>query len=250
MIFKRKKSKEEPAVEQAVESTEQHAPDAAEDTASSAPKPDVKPTLNGPFDFSDVENTEEYLDFGSILVKPVAGLKVRMDVEQSNQRVIAVSLELAESRVQLMAFSASKSSSLWPGISDKIRADIASQKGEIFQRDGEYGQELLAQVPQQLPDGRAGHVALRFVGIDGPRWFLRAVIGGAAISDQDASKAIDDLVRSVVVNRGDKPLPPQELLPLSVPSNAQTLPDPSAAAAQGPQAPQRPERGPEITQIG
>lgn len=234
MIFKRKKVQEEFVAEETSTPVE--------------PAADPKPKLNGPFDYSDVEDTEEYLDFGSILVKPVPGLQVRMDVEQSNQRVIAVSLELAESRVQLMAFSSSKSASLWPGISDKIKSDIKAQNGEIYQRDGEYGQELLAQVPQQLPDGRAGHVALRFVGIDGPRWFLRAVIGGAAIGDEEASKAIDDLVRSVVINRGDKPLPPQELLPLSVPSNAQARPE--APEDDQSQAPQRPERGPEITQIG
>lgn len=234
MIFKRKKVQEESIAE--------------ETSAPVEPAADPKPQLNGPFDYNDVEDTEEYLDFGSILVKPVPGLQVRMDVEQSNQRVIAVSLELAESRVQLMAFSSSKSASLWPGISDKIKSDIKAQNGEIYQRDGEYGQELLAQVPQQLPDGRAGHVALRFVGIDGPRWFLRAVIGGAAIGDEEASKAIDDLVRSVVINRGDKPLPPQELLPLSVPSNAQARPE--TPEDDQSQAPQRPERGPEITQIG
>ncbi|WP_313814224.1 DUF3710 domain-containing protein [Glutamicibacter sp.] len=238
MIFKRKKAVEEPAVEPA--DLDEAAVQDAEQTG--------KPKLNGPFDYKDVEDTDDYLDFGSILVKPIAGLKVRMDVEQSNQRVVAVSLEVAESRVQLMAFSASKSESLWPGISDKIREDIKGQNGEIYQRDGDYGQELLAQVPQQLPDGRAGHVALRFVGIDGPRWFLRAVVGGAAISDEEAAKTIDSLIRSVIVNRGDKPLPPQELLPLSVPTNAQARP----AEEEEPEntAPQRPERGPEITQIG
>ncbi len=238
MIFKRKKAQDQPAAE----------PADLEQAAGAEEEATGKRQLNGPFDYKDVENTDDYLDFGSILVKPVIGLKVRMDVEQSNQRVVAVSLEIAESRVQLMAFSASKSTSLWPGISDKIKEDIKSQNGEIYQRDGEYGQELLAQVPQQLPDGRAGHVALRFVGIDGPRWFLRAVIGGAAIGDEEAAKTIDDLLRSVIVNRGDKPLPPQELLPLSVPTNAQARP--AEPEQEETQAPQRPERGPEITQIG
>lgn len=229
MIFKRKKATEQPVAESA--------PEAVQD--EQAPKA-------GPFDYDDIENTSEYLDFGSILIKPVAGLKVRMDVEESNKRVIAVSLEIAESRIQLMAFSSSKSESLWPGISDKIKSDISAQNGEIFTRDGEYGQELLAKVPQQLPDGRAGHVALRFVGIDGRRWFLRAVIGGAAIGNEEAANIVDGILRDVVVNRGDKPLPPAELLPLSVPSNAQTRP---AAPEQKPDL-KRPERGPEITQIG
>ncbi|MGH3651724.1 DUF3710 domain-containing protein [Glutamicibacter sp.] len=229
MIFKRKKAKEQPV--------DAPAPEAVQ----GEPEPKT-----GPFDYSDVENTQEYLDFGSILIKPVAGLKVRMDVEESNKRVIAVSLEIAESRIQLMAFSSSKSESLWPGISDKIKSDISAQNGEIFTRDGDYGQELLAKVPQQLPDGRAGHVALRFVGIDGHRWFLRAVIGGAAIGDEEAARVVDGILRNVVVNRGDKPLPPAELLPLSVPANAQARP---AGTEKNPDL-KRPERGPEITQIG
>ncbi|WP_421015674.1 DUF3710 domain-containing protein, partial [Glutamicibacter creatinolyticus] len=40
-------------------------------------------------------------------------------------------------------------------------------------------------------------------------------IGGAAISDEQASKAVEELVRQVVVDRGDRPLPPRELLPLN-----------------------------------
>lgn len=229
MIFKRKKAQDQPV----------DAPAAEAGQGEAEPK-------DGPFDYSEVENTQEYLDFGSILIKPVAGLKVRMDVEESNKRVIAVSLEIAESRIQLMAFSSSKSESLWPGISDKIKSDISAQNGEIFTRDGDYGQELLAKVPQQLPDGRAGHVALRFVGIDGHRWFLRAVIGGAAIGDEEAAGIVDGILRTVVVNRGDKPLPPAELLPLSVPANAQARP---AGTEQNSEL-KRPERGPEITQIG
>lgn len=227
MIFKRKKSEANPVEEPTTE--------------SSSPEPE---TNAGPFDISDVPDTDSYLDFGSILVKPIPGMKVRMDIEQANQRVVAVSLEIAESRVQLMAFASSKSESLWPGIREKITGDIREQNGEIFSREGEHGEELLAKVPQQLPDGRAGHVALRFVGVDGPRWFLRAVVGGAAIGDEAATEVIDDLLRSVVVNRGDKPLPPAELLPLNVPSNANTrveTPSPEIT---------RPERGPEITQIG
>lgn len=229
MIFKRKKTKE------------QEAPVESNEVSASSDEPKT-----GPYDINDVADTNEYLDFGSILIKPVSGLKVRMDVEESNKRVIAVSLEIADSRVQLMAFSSSKSESLWPGIKDKIKSDITAQNGEIFKRDGDYGEELLAKVPQQLPDGRAGHVALRFVGIDGPRWFLRAVIGGNAIANEEAAATVDGILRDVIVNRGDKPLPPAELLPLNVPANAQTRPVQEDAQPEI----KRPERGPEITQIG
>ena len=238
MIFKRKKrdqTAEEPAI------------DAAQSTGDSgAAQSDTDVPKAGPRDVKDIANPDEYLNFGSLLIKPMQGLKVRLDIEEKTQRVISLSLEVAESRIQLQAFARAKSEALWPGISNKIAEDISKQNGELFIRDGEHGKELLAKVPQQLPDGRAGHVALRFIGVDGPRWFLRVVVGGAAISNEQASMVVDELVRGLVVDRGDKPLPPQELLPLSVPANATTQAEPADAAP----GVQKPERGPEITQIG
>ncbi|GAB3619292.1 DUF3710 domain-containing protein [Glutamicibacter sp. PS] len=229
MFFKRKKSAEQ--AEQPVVDTE----------------PTVQePTTSGPFDIADAPEHDDYLDFGAILVKPVEGLGVRMDVEQSNNRVIAISLELLNSRIQLMAFSSSKSGELWPGIRTNIAKEISAQKGEIYERESEFGHELLAQVPQQLPDGRQGRVILRFVGFDGPRWCLRATIGGAALQDEETSNKVDEYLRSVIVNRGEKPMPPAELLPLQVPKNA-TASKPEQASEGGINPP---ERGPEITQIG
>ena len=228
MFFKRKKAEQ-----------------AAEPAAGQSEQPQELGT--GPYDISQIENPEDYLDFGSILLKPVDGLQLRLDVEESKQRIIGISFAIADSRVQLMAFSASKSDTLWPGIAQKIKSDIEAQNGTIVEREHEKGSDLMAQVPQQLPDGTPGYVALRFAGFDGPRWFLRATIGGAALTDEAAAAQVEEVLYNVVVNRGDKPLPPAELLPLTQPSNAQARPlrpeDDRPAAS-------RPERGPEITQIG
>ena len=38
------------------------------------------------------------------------------------------------------------------------------------------------------PDGRTGHQPARFIGIDGPRWFLRAVFHGRAVHDAEAAE--------------------------------------------------------------
>lgn len=233
MIFKRKKSAQQSPAEEPV---------AQSPVVEEAPAP----VTEGPWDITDIQNPDEYLNFGSLLIKPLSGMKVRMDMEEKTKRVISLSLEVAESRVQLQAFARSKSQELWPGISNKIAQDISKQNGELYTRDGELGKELLAKVPQQMPDGSAGHVALRFIGVDGPRWFLRIVVGGAAISNEQAAGIVDELVRGVVVDRGTTPLPPQELLPLNVPNNVTTKPEPAPDAS----GVQRPERGPEITQIG
>ncbi|WP_411734347.1 DUF3710 domain-containing protein [Paeniglutamicibacter sp.] len=227
--------------EEAPEAAPQDAPAAAVDSSRTAPA-----RTEGPFDGDDFEDHDGYLDLGALLIKPVPGLQLRLEVEESTQRVIAVALEIGGSRMQLQVFAAPKTDDLWPGISTQIATGIADQGGETEMVPGRFGNELLARVPQTAPDGRQGHVALRFLGVDGPRWFLRAVIGGAALTDMAESKTMEDALAQVVVVRGDTPMPPTELLPLTVPSGALASPD---AAGQAPGT-ERPERGPEITQIG
>lgn len=265
MIFKRKKKAEaqaqpeqtiaelnaeqarEPAAE--VQAPVEAAPAQGAGDSAAAPAP-VRDATQGPFDGDDFEDHDGYLDLGALLIKPVPGLQLRLEVEESTQRVIAVALELGGSRMQLQVFAAPKTDDLWPGISTQIATGIADQGGETEMVPGRFGNELLARVPQVAPDGRQGHVVLRFLGIDGPRWFLRAVIGGAALTDIEEAKAMEGALAQVMVVRGDTPMPPTELLPLTVPAGALARPNESPDAAEQTPDTERPERGPEITQIG
>jgi hypothetical protein len=61
---------------------------------------------------------------------------------------------------------------------------------------------------------------VRFIGVDGPRWFLRGVISGDAAVNPEAASHVEDLFRSVVVVRGNTPMPPRDLIPLHMPANA------------------------------
>ena len=89
----------------------------------------------------------------------------------------------------------------------------------MLERIGSFGTELIAEVASADEQGQAiAKRHLKFVGIDGPRWFLRVVISGAALTDPAASGAVDDVIRGLVVNRGDSPMPPRELLALSMPA--------------------------------
>ncbi len=60
----------------------------------------------------------------------------------------------------------------------------------------------------------------RFIGVDGPRWFLRGVIAGKGATDQEAAAEIEELFRAIVVVRGRQPMPPRDLIPLNMPAAA------------------------------
>jgi len=61
---------------------------------------------------------------------------------------------------------------------------------------------------------------VRFVGIDGPRWFVRGLFTGPAALGGEAASLLEDVFRDVVVVRGEHPEPPRELLELLVPPEA------------------------------
>lgn len=172
----------------------------------------------GPLDVSEVQGVRPYIDFGSMRIPSRENLQMRLEVEESTQRIVAVSMDFAGSSLQLQAFAAPKSEGIWHEIRTQMRDSIKTQGGETEERVGSFGPELIAKIPLLDENGlKTGHRLARFIGVDGPKWFLRGVIGGAALNDAKAAADIDDLFRSVVVVRDDVPLPPKDLLPLTIP---------------------------------
>ncbi len=171
---------------------------------------------DGPLDENEAGAIKPSVDLGSLRIEPRRGMQLRIEVDKTNNRAIAVTLEHQGSTLQLQPFAAPRSSGLWHGIRAQIQQQITSQGGSATEAEGPFGPELVAVVPVQA-EGQFGTRKVRFVGIDGPRWFLRAVIGGDAASNAEAAEVIHQMIRSVVVVRGETPLPPRDLLPLRVP---------------------------------
>lgn len=175
--------------------------------------PDDRATA-GPLDESEANAVRPYVDLGGIKIVPRADLNIRLEVDEANKRVVAVGLDYAGSTLQVQPFAAPRSSGLWTEIRDQIVEQIQKQGGTIRPAVGVFGPELVATIPVA---GGAPRPA-RFVGVDGPRWFLRGVIAGAGATDPAAAAAIEDVFRSIVVVRGTTPMPPRDLIPLRMPA--------------------------------
>lgn len=171
----------------------------------------------GPLDETEAGAVKPSVDLGSLRIEPKRGMQLRLEVEKTSNRVVAVTLEYDGSTLQLQPFAAPRSSGLWHGIRAQIASQIVAQGGKALEQEGPFGPEVAAVVSVQMGD-KFGNRAVRFVGIDGPRWFLRGVIGGKAAIDPDAAATVHAMLRSVVVVRGSTPMPPRELLPLRVPA--------------------------------
>ena len=61
----------------------------------------------GSFYVSEIEAQDGYVDLGgALLIAPREGLQLRLEVEEASQRVVAVTMDLEGSSLQLQAFAA------------------------------------------------------------------------------------------------------------------------------------------------
>jgi Protein of unknown function (DUF3710) len=208
---------------------------------------------NGPWDIAERPDPEGYVDLGGIRLRGRDGMELRLELDENTGAVSSATVHLGRSAVQLQAFAAPRSEGIWGEIRAEIVAGIQRQGGQADEVPGAFGRELIARIPARSPDGRTGHTPARFVGIDGPRWFLRAVFHGDAVHKPEAAQVLEEVLRDVVVVRGPEAMPPRELLPLRLPDalgQQQAEGEAEGEGGEGGRYDLNPfERGPEITEV-
>ena len=170
----------------------------------------------GPFDVSEVGLLTPYLDFGAIRISPHPEMKIRADVDEKTKRVIALTLEVDSHRIQLQAFAATKNEGLWATTLRALADGIGTKGGQAEELNGLLGPELHASVPAIAGQTKVMRKSV-FVGVDGPRWFLRGVMSGPELLGPNYERLVS-IFRSTAVNRGDIAMPPGDLLPLKLPT--------------------------------
>lgn len=199
----------------------------------------------GPWDLAEAPESDERLDLGAVQLPKRPGMQVRMELDKKTRRVIAVNVALEGSALQIQAFAAPRSQGLWTELREEIVTSIKKQGGSADERTGTFGPELLARLPVRMPDGRSGTRPARFIGVDGPRWFLRGVLTGKATVEPEAAERMEEVFADIVVDRGSDPRPPRDLLGLHLPGQG----GPAPAQEEARPTIQLPKRGPEITEI-
>lgn len=178
----------------------------------------------GPYDSSEVPSPRNRVDMGSIWVPGVGGMQMRLESDRNTGAVTAVNILLGESNLQLQAYAAPLSGGLWDEIRQGLVAGLEKSGSHGAVVEGPLGQEIHARMPRtgQLGAGQqqAQTAPVRFVGVDGPRWFLRAVISGPAAVDREKAGLMYALIKATVVHRDDVPREPKSLLPLQLPSDS------------------------------
>jgi hypothetical protein len=231
------------------------------DDGPSWPTGTIRPREGGPWDAPTApEDGIERVDLGGVRIPIVNGMELR--AELAEDQVVAVTLIIGRSALQIQPFAAPRTLGIWDDVRAEIAEGIAQSGGKSSEEEGPFGTELLAEVGVALPDGTTGLQAARFLGVDGPRWFLRAVITGEAAVDATVRKDLEALLAEVVVVRGDDAMAPRDPIGLQLPEEIEVGEPGEQFAADGDSEDAQDvergpsvddfnpfERGPEITEV-
>jgi hypothetical protein len=207
----------------------------------------------GPWDTEEPYPDQPRVDLGSLQV-PV-GPEHEIQLVMAEQHGAWVTVRYRESELQIQAFAAARRGALWDDVRGEIAAEVLAAGGRSEEAEGSFGIELMAQVPTEPGQPASGLRLVRFVGVDGPRWFVRGLFTGpAAVGDEQAG-LLEEVLRDTVVIRGEHPVPPREILELRLPPEVRKAQEEQAAAAAAAEEENRfhadlnPfERGPEFTE--
>jgi hypothetical protein len=273
-VFRRRRQQDEESAErlEVTGEDELDAADAAEEADSDSGEEYVAAagSASGPWDAGEPAPEMERIDFGALQVPIGPGIEVQVNLEATevdeegnpvSGRPVAVTVVHGDSGLQLQAFAAPKRTGIWDEVRQETAGEIQEAGGQSQDAAGPFGPELRAMVPVQIPEEVLDQVPaevreqgfawqqVRFLGIDGPRWFLRGVVSGAATEDEEQWQVLEDVFRNVIVVRGEQPMPPRELLELTLPTGVEETAEADDDDESDGQDFNPFERGPEITEV-
>jgi Protein of unknown function (DUF3710) len=211
----------------------------ADEPIEEPPAPTTHRERVGPWDSDEREvDTDDAgaVDLGGMIVTGRPGLELRLQSDQATGSVSAAMLVGKTGAVELRVFAASRGGGIWDDIRREIAAEASNRGGTATETDGSYGPELRLKVPVQASGGRSGTQTSRIVGVEGPRWLLRATYLGDAATQPDPDGPLESAVRDVVVVRGSMAMAPREPIPLRLPPGATPAPGADDAGADDPGA--------------
>lgn len=184
-------------------------------TASSSNTGSQVPPQEGPFDESDGTITGlldpdgeglGILDFGAYAFVPP--VNTQLQIESSEEQNLVVHVLSGQSNITIDAYAAPKTGGQWRFVASELADGLRNQGAKVSIQDGPWGREVI---------GSAAESVIRFIGVDGPRWILRAVIVSSPAEAEQSAEIARTMLSHTVVRRGTNPMPARTPIPLVLP---------------------------------
>ncbi|BDR54817.1 hypothetical protein KIMH_09280 [Bombiscardovia apis] len=192
------------------ESQENTSESVEDEQASDSDLDQERGITRGPWDVNDEEvvNYDDYLDIGAVNLPYLQGIELRIKANGQSGDIMGATISYGQSSLEVEAFAAPKTLGLW----DTVRHDLKAGNPKAREVEGTFGTELMLPVTV-----KGKEFTTRIVGVDGPRWMLRGIFSGPAASKGKERETLDTYFSNIVVDRGEEPLAPRDLIPMHQP---------------------------------
>ena len=178
----------------------------------------ANPVGEGPHERSAVADVAGYyadlgyghMDLGALVIGVPPGRELNVVLDPNGQPEFHILSETA--RVVPRVYAAPKSAGQWRTWVTDLREQLEQQNAEVTIEDGPWGRELVAELPGAV---------FRAIGVDGYRWMTEIRV--MSVTDRAAAAAEEgrEVMRHLLVDRGDSPMPVREPLTVTVPEQVQ-----------------------------
>ncbi|MDE0572991.1 DUF3710 domain-containing protein [Demequina sp. B12] len=192
---------------------------------------DALESADGPWSWDHVPEGKDFIYYGPLRLPAVAHMRVRAEIDPKTRKCGAVSVKVADCQVQLQVIAAPRGTGQWTEVRRAITARLRST-GRIEAEEGRFGPELAAHITRQNKKGETVVIPMRFQGIDGDRWLLKAAAMGPSVHSADTRARIDAFLSNCAVERGPEAMIAGTILVLDTPkfTSEESAPDAESEA--------------------
>jgi len=177
------------------------------DTEFAAPGPDAADDglghltmADGPWDADQAPSDADFYDFGPLKLPALPGLKVRIEIDPERKEIGAVTLRIADCALQLQVIAKQRGVSEWEATRKDLLANLRKQPGHQQVLEGRFGSEVIAVLTGRTTEGLLVDSTMRFQGIEGETWLIRAVSAGPSVTHDDVAARVDAFVSRCAVD--------------------------------------------------
>lgn len=201
-----------------------------EESSATEPVGDIR--ADGPFDYAEVDLTDDVglqahgmrrMTYGPLIITQPEDVRIQLQGDPKTKAIFSLLAHHEGAGLEVALFAAPRSG----GLAEELREDIveeATQKtGNAESAEGPFGTEIRRVLPLEGPEGEQLFHVSRIWLVEGPRWLLRGTLmGKAALVEGDKPPAdfFVEFFRNIVVHRDDEPRSPGELIHLALPEGA------------------------------
>jgi len=175
----------------------------------------------GPWDADAAPEDREFFDFGVLKLPALPGMKARLEIDPAVREIGAVTVRIADCALQLQVIAKQRGVSQWTDTRQALLANLRQRPGHQQVVEGRFGTEVIGVLTGRTTDGLLVDSTMRFQGIEGDTWMIRAVSSGPSVTHDDVVAKIDAFISQCAVDRdaveGGAEAPAGTVLPLSDP---------------------------------